>query len=134
MSPTACNKLPKRMGQPPNSFFGTYNVSLAKLLRLQGHDVEVAHDGLSALETAKTHLPALIFLDIGMPGMDGHEVAERLRKIPGLEGTVLAALTGWDQQEDRRRTAEAGFDHHLLKPLEPKVLVELLDVVGQRNR
>ena len=101
-------------------------VSLAMLLRLQGHDVQVAHDGPSALELAASYFPNMIFLDIGMPGMDGYEVARRMRQQAGLEKVVLAALTGWGQQEDRRRTAEAGFDHHLVKPPEPKSLESLL--------
>jgi signal transduction histidine kinase/ActR/RegA family two-component response regulator len=100
--------------------------SLAMLLRLQGHEVRVAHDGLAALELAKDYRPEMVFLDIGMPGMDGYEVARRLRQTPGLEKVVVAALTGWGQQEDRRRTADAGFDHHLVKPPEPKVLERLL--------
>jgi PAS domain S-box-containing protein len=101
-------------------------LSLATLLRLQGHEVEVAHDGPSALELARSLRPALVFLDIGMPGMDGCEVARRLRQTPGLEKTVLAALTGWGQTEDRRRTAEAGFDHHLVKPPELRAVESLL--------
>jgi PAS domain S-box-containing protein len=101
-------------------------ISLSRLLGLQGHDVQVAHDGISALEAAIAFQPALVFLDIGMPGMDGYAVARRLRKIPGLERTILAALTGWGQEEDRRRTAEAGFDHHLVKPIESKSLENLL--------
>ena len=100
--------------------------SLALLLRLQGHEVRVAHDGPAALEMVNGYRPALVFLDIGMPGMDGYEVARRLRQQPGLENVRLAALTGWGQQEDRRRTAEAGFDHHLVKPVEPKALEGLL--------
>jgi PAS domain S-box-containing protein len=100
--------------------------SLALLLRLQGHDVRVAHDGASALEIASAHRPALIFLDLGMPGIDGYDVARRIRTTPGLEGTVLAALTGWGQQEDRHRTKGAGFDHHLVKPPEPRVIERLL--------
>jgi CheY-like chemotaxis protein len=101
--------------------------SLAMLLRLQGHEVRVAFSGMAALEMTKTYTPDVVFLDIGMPGMDGYEVARRLRQTPGLEKTVLAALTGWGQQEDRRRTAEAGFDHHLVKPPEPEVLEKLLE-------
>jgi CheY-like chemotaxis protein/two-component sensor histidine kinase len=101
-------------------------ISLSMLLRLQGHEVRVAHDGSAALEMTKTYSPDMVFLDIGMPGMDGYEVARRIRRQPGLEKVVLAALTGWGQQEDRRRTAEAGFDHHLIKPPEPKLIEGLL--------
>jgi CheY-like chemotaxis protein len=93
----------------------------------------VAHDGPAALELAKTCRPDLVFLDIGMPGMDGYEVARRLRKTAGLEKIVLAALTGWGQQEDRRRTAEAGFDHHLVKPPEAKALEGLLSDLEMRK-
>ncbi|MEX2173416.1 MAG: PAS domain S-box protein [Pirellulaceae bacterium] len=107
-------------------------ISLAMLLRLQGHEVRVAHDGPAALEVATSYRPNMVFLDLGMPGMDGYEVARRLRGSPGLEKTVLAALTGWGQQEDRRRTAAAGFDHHLVKPLEPKALESLLAELKRR--
>jgi PAS domain S-box-containing protein len=100
--------------------------SLAMLLKMQGHDVRVAFSGPAALEMTKDSPPDVVFLDIGMPGMDGYEVARRMRQQPGLENTVLAALTGWGQQEDRRRTAEARFDHHLVKPPEPKALEKLL--------
>jgi CheY-like chemotaxis protein len=100
--------------------------SLHELLRLQGHEVRVAYSGLASLEMTKAYTPDVVFLDIGMPGMDGYEVARRLRQTPGLEKTVLAALTGWGQQEDRRRTAEAGFDHHLVKPPEPASMVRIL--------
>ena len=103
--------------------------SLAMLLRLQGHDVRVAHDGPTALAMVTSYLPSMILLDIGMPGMDGYEVARRVRALQGLESVVLAALTGWGQQEDRRRTTEAGFDHHFVKPLDPKVLGSLLDAL-----
>ena len=100
--------------------------SLAMLLRLQGHEVRVAHNGPAALEMTKSYAPDVVFLDIGMPGMDGYEVARRLRQQPGLENVVLAALTGWGQQEDRRRTPEAGFNHHLVKPPEPKAVESVL--------
>lgn len=90
--------------------------SLAMLLRVQGHDVMVSHDGPSALELGATFHPEMVFLDLGMPGMDGYEVARRFRHHPHLNHVVLTALTGWGQSEDRRRTTEAGFDHHLVKP------------------
>jgi CheY-like chemotaxis protein len=107
--------------------------SLALLLKLKGHHVEVAHHGRAALTIAERYLPELIFLDIGMPGMDGYEVARRLRQHPDLKNVVLAALTGWGQQEDRRRSAEAGFDHHLVKPPEPNLVDSLLSDLGQRK-
>ena len=100
--------------------------SLAMLLRLQGHEVRIARDGASALDIATAYQPAIIFLDIGMPGMDGYEVARRIRATPGLESTVIAALTGWGQVEDRRRSAASGFDHHLVKPAEAKALEDVL--------
>ena len=100
--------------------------SLAMLLRLQGHDVRVAHDGPTALRLAEADPPQLAFLDIGMPMMDGYEVARRIRASPALAGVVLIALTGWGGEEDRRRTRQAGFDHHLVKPVEPKALEALL--------
>ncbi len=100
--------------------------SLAMLLRLEGHEVQIAHDGPSALELANSYGPELVLLDIGMPGMDGYEVARRIRQQPGFEQVILAALTGWGQDADRQRTAEAGFDHHLVKPVEPTVLQNLL--------
>jgi CheY-like chemotaxis protein len=100
--------------------------SLAMLLRLRGHEVRVVYSGVAAVEIAKEYLPSAVFLDIGMPRMDGYEVARRMRQQPGLEKVMLAALTGWGQQEDRRRTAEAGFDHHLVKPLDLDELERLL--------
>ena len=102
-------------------------VSLAMLLRFQGHEVRVAHSGVAALELIKDYVPAAVFLDIGMPGMDGYDVARRLRRQPGLEHVVLAALTGWGQLEDRRRTAEAGFDFHLVKPPDERMVREVLE-------
>jgi CheY-like chemotaxis protein len=75
---------------------------------------------------AKSYGPEMVLLDLGMPGMDGYEVARRLRELPGMENLVLAALTGWGTQEDRRRTAEAGFDHHLVKPVDSAMLETLI--------
>ncbi len=101
-------------------------LSLAMLLRLLCHDVQTAHDGHAALQLLKGSVPDLVLLDIGMPGLDGYEVASRIRETPGLSNVVLAALTGWGQPEDRRRSAEAGFDHHLIKPVEADILGDLL--------
>ena len=100
--------------------------SLAMLLRLWGHEVAVAHDGPAALRAAEGQRPQVALLDIGLPGMDGYELARRLRSQPGLGRVVLVALTGWGQEEDRRRSQEAGFDHHLTKPVELGALQKLL--------
>jgi PAS domain S-box-containing protein len=100
--------------------------TLAMLLRLKGHEVRVAHDGRSAVEMAAASPPDLVFLDLGMPEIDGFETARRLRALPGLERTLLTALTGWGQEEDRRKTTAAGFDHHLVKPPEPSAIDDLL--------
>ncbi len=100
--------------------------TLAALLRLGGHEVRVVHDGPAALAAAAGERPDVIFLDIGMPGMDGYEVCRQLRRTPGLEDVLVVALTGWGQEEDRRRTREAGFDLHLVKPPEPDTIYEVL--------
>lgn len=104
--------------------------TLSMLLRSQGHEVQEAYDGATALKLATTFKPALIFLDIGMPSMDGYEVARRLRQQPDQCRTILVALTGWGQQDDRRQTADAGFNHHLVKPLDPNDLESLLAELG----
>jgi PAS domain S-box-containing protein len=102
--------------------------SLARLLkRLFGQDVRVAHDGPAALESAAVFRPEIVLLDIGMPGMDGYEVAERLRREPALPALRIIALTGWGQQTDRLRSQAVGFDHHLVKPVDPDVLCRLLE-------
>ena len=99
--------------------------SLALLLRASGHQVCTAHDGPAALEVARLHRPEVVVLDLGLPRMDGYEVALRLRAEHPRE-VVLIALTGYGQEEDRRRTREAGFDHHLVKPADPALLRGLL--------
>jgi two-component system CheB/CheR fusion protein len=96
--------------------------SLTALLRVWGHDVQMVHDGPAALEVAPTFVPALIFLDVGMPGMDGYEVARRLRRMPVLEQALLIALTGFGGDQDRRRAEQAGFDRHVTKPVDPAAL------------
>jgi PAS domain S-box-containing protein len=100
--------------------------SLAMLLKIAGSEVEVARDGPAALEAARRWRPDVAFLDLGMPGMDGYEVARRLRADPSLAGTVLIAVSGWGQEGDRRRSREAGIDHHLIKPVEFKAIQALL--------
>jgi PAS domain S-box-containing protein len=101
--------------------------SMAALVREAfGHEVRTAHDGPSALRVAADFRPELVLLDIGMPGMDGYEVARRLRQQSGMGNAVLVALTGWGQEEDRRKSKEAGFDHHLVKPMGLKELQSLL--------
>lgn len=100
--------------------------SAAVLLRLWGHEVRTVHDGLSVLQAVREFGPEVILLDIGLPGMTGYEVARQLRAEPGFEPLVLAAMTGYGQDEDRRRSREAGFDVHLIKPLDPLKLEALI--------
>jgi two-component system CheB/CheR fusion protein len=100
--------------------------SLAKLLRLQGHDVRLAHDGPAALEAAAAFRPEIVLLDIGLPGMDGFEVARRMRTDASMNCAVVAALTGYGRDEDRQRSQLAGIDVHLVKPINLEVLHALL--------
>jgi CheY-like chemotaxis protein len=100
--------------------------SLAELLRECGHDVRVAHDGSAALRDAPGFQPDVIVLDIGLPGMDGYEVARRLRGEPRLSGAILVALTGYGEERHRRRAEESGFDHHMTKPVDLEKLTALL--------
>jgi len=100
--------------------------SLAALLRLKGHDVRVAFSGPTALQTALSFRPQVVFLDIGMPSMDGYEVAARFRDQPHGKDVMLVAVSGWGQPNDRQRSQSAGFDDHLVKPVEPAVLERLI--------
>jgi PAS domain S-box-containing protein len=102
--------------------------SLAMLLDLVGCDVSVAFGGAEALDAFDHFNPEIVLLDIGMPGMDGYEVARRLRADPRGKSILLVAVTGWGQAEDKRRAAEAGFDEHLTKPVDPSLLATLLNV------
>jgi CheY-like chemotaxis protein len=99
---------------------------LAELLRFIGQDVRTAYDGPNALQIAAEYRPEIVLLDIGLPGLDGFEVARRLQQLPGMDKIVLIALTGYGQDEDRVRTREAGFHHHLVKPVTLKILEPLL--------
>jgi signal transduction histidine kinase len=100
--------------------------SLAMVLRLWGHDVRVAYDGRAALEAARAQPPEVVFLDIGLPHLDGFEVARRMREHPELKGARIVAVTGYGCDEDRKRSQEAGFDVHLTKPVDPSDLHLLL--------
>ena len=100
--------------------------SLAYMLRIAGHDVRTAYDGQQAIDVAETFRPALALVDIGMPRLNGYETARRLRKTSFGDGLVLIALTGWGQPDDRSRSVAAGFNHHVVKPLDPSMLERLL--------
>ncbi|HEX5446840.1 MAG TPA: ATP-binding protein [Pirellulales bacterium] len=100
--------------------------ALSTMLRLAGHDVRCCYGGLSALEVVEDRLPEVVFLDLGMPDLDGLEVARRLRQLRQGDQLMIVAVTGWGQEADRRRTAEAGFDHHLVKPVGASDLHRLL--------
>jgi CheY-like chemotaxis protein len=100
--------------------------SLATLLQLSGHEVFTATNGGTALQSVERHLPEVVLLDIGMPLLDGYEVAKRIRAQPWGQRITLVALTGWGQDSDRRRSREAGFDSHLVKPLDLETLTDLL--------
>ena len=101
--------------------------SLAMLLQLMGNEVRTVNDGLKALECADEFKPQVILLDIGLPQMNGWETARTLRARYGSEGLVLIALTGWAQEADRRRSREAGFDYHFVKPVDLAVLQRLIE-------
>jgi len=103
--------------------------SLALLLKLMGHQVSIAYNGTEALELAGTISPHAVLLDIGLPGMSGYDVAQRLRRLPGYESTVLIAMTGYGQEEDKQRSREAGIDHHLIKPLDLATLKGVLETL-----
>lgn len=100
--------------------------SLGMLLKLMGNEVRLAYDGPSALAVLQEFSPTMALLDIGLPGMTGYELARKIRGTPRFQNVLLVAQTGWGQDEDRRRSAEAGFDAHLVKPVDPAVLQELL--------
>lgn len=101
--------------------------SLAMLLEMHGYEVRCAHDGIEALEIAEEFRPDVVLLDIGMPRLDGYGAARELRKRAWAKDTVLVALTGWGQEEDKRLAREAGFNHHVVKPVDPDTLRGLME-------
>lgn len=125
MPKDAAGPLPKRILVVDDNVDGA--LMLARLLRGWGHQLAVAHDGDTAIERARDQPFDVVLLDIGLPGRNGYEIAQELRSQAGFEHTLLVALTGYGQGEDRRRSAEAGFEHHLVKPVDPSELKSLLD-------
>jgi DNA-binding response OmpR family regulator len=105
--------------------------SLAMLLRLQGNDTRTAYDGQQGVDVAGEFRPDVVVLDIGLPKLDGYEVCRRIREQPWGKHLVLIAVTGWGQEGDRRLSHEAGFDYHLVKPVDPQELMKLLAGVQQ---
>jgi signal transduction histidine kinase len=104
--------------------------SLAMVLRLEGHEVSMAHDGPTALAAIALHRPEVVFLDIGLPGMSGYEVARRARQDGSMNDGLLVAMTGYGQDQDRQNCHEAGFDLHLVKPVDPTMIREMLAFPG----
>src|SRR5205823_1726991 len=100
--------------------------SLARMLRLMGHEIYTAYDGHQAVEMADSQRPEIVLLDIGMPKLNGHDAARLIRQQPWGKNMLLIALTGWGREEDRRQTEEAGFNHHLVKPVDARTLLEVL--------
>jgi CheY-like chemotaxis protein len=105
---------------------------LTALFEIMGHDVRTAYDGPAAISLAADYRPDAVFLDIGLPGMSGYEVARKLRDSPALVRTTLIAFTGYGQDDDRRRVREAGFDHHLVKPADAAQLAKIIDSLPVR--
>jgi CheY-like chemotaxis protein len=99
---------------------------LARLLEIRGHEVQVAYDGPTGLDKAKQSKPEVVLLDIGLPGMDGYQVAAHLRQEESVKDATLIAISGYGQEEDLRLAREAGFDHHLVKPIASADLFKLL--------
>ena len=100
--------------------------SLAMMLRLLGHEVATVRDGLEAVDAAAVFRPDVILLDIGMPRLNGFDACRRIRKQSGGDKTLIIAVSGWGQNDDKQLSKEAGFDHHLVKPVDPVSLGRLL--------
>jgi CheY-like chemotaxis protein len=106
----------------------------AILLELSGHHVQTAYTGRQALDLAETFRPHVLLLDIGLPDLDGYQLAKKVRESSWGRGTVLVAVTGWGQEEDRHRAFEAGFDHHLTKPIAEETVESLIQSLGTASR
>jgi CheY-like chemotaxis protein len=106
-------------------------MSLGMMLTLMGNETRLAHDGLAAVEAASNFLPDIVLLDIGLPKLNGYEACRRMRTHAWSKDMVIVALTGWGQEDDRRRSAEAGFNHHMVKPIE---VIEIEKILGELKR
>jgi CheY-like chemotaxis protein len=106
-------------------------LSLAMMLSIMGHETRTAHDGESAVSTAESFLPDVVLLDIGLPLLNGYEVAQRIREQSWGASMFLIAVTGWGQEEDRQRSSEVGLNVHMVKPVEPAALEKLLAELPQ---
>src|SRR5688572_21907796 len=106
-------------------------LSMAMMLSIMGHETRTAHDGESAVTTAESFLPEVVLLDIGLPKLNGYEVAQRIREQPWGTSMFLIAVTGWGQDEDRQRSTEVGLNVHMVKPVEPAALEKILFDLAQ---
>lgn len=109
-------------------------LSLAMMLSIMGHETRTAHDGESALATAEAFLPDVVLLDIGLPKLNGYEVAQKIRQQPWGTSMFLIAVTGWGQEEDRQRSSEVGLNVHMVKPVEASALEKLLAELARDGR
>ena len=108
-------------------------MTLGWLVEMLGEDYKLAHSGEEALSVASEYSPELVLMDIGMPGMTGYDVVKKMRENPALNSTVFAAQTGWGEEQHRKNSRDAGFDHHLVKPVSMKHLQDLLaDIKGPK--
>jgi CheY-like chemotaxis protein len=105
---------------------------LGQLVELWGHEVRTVHDGVSAISVVSSFRPHIVLLDIGLPGASGYEVARQIRQQEDLQGILLLAMTGYGQEEDQVKAMDAGFDEHLVKPVEPEKLYQWLVSAGSR--
>ena len=108
-------------------------LSLAMMLSIMGHETRTAHDGESAVSSAESFLPEVVLLDIGLPKLNGYEVAQRIRENKWGQSMFLIAVTGWGQEEDRQRSSEVGLNVHMVKPVEPAALERLLAELPSRQ-
>ena len=106
-------------------------LSLSMMLSIMGHETRTAHDGESAVSTAEAFLPEVVLLDIGLPKLNGYEVAQRIREQAWGAEMFLIAVTGWGQDEDRQRSSEVGLNVHMVKPVEPAALEKLLATLAK---